>query len=54
VLERPGSAGIALTGHHELLIPMLHAAVATRLDERKRNTSAVGQGVAIAGNGHLP
>jgi hypothetical protein len=54
VLERPGAAGIALTGHHELLIPMLHAAVATRLDERKRNTSAVGQGVAIAGNGHLP
>ena len=27
VLDRPGGAGIALTGHHELLIPLLHAAV---------------------------
>lgn len=31
VLERPGSAGIALTGHHELLIPLLHAAVQARI-----------------------
>lgn len=31
VLDRPGGAGIALTGHHELLIPLLHAAVAARL-----------------------
>jgi hypothetical protein len=32
VLERPGSgAGIALTGHHEIMIPLLHAAVATKL-----------------------
>ena len=29
VLDRPGGAGIALTGHHELLIPLLHAAVAS-------------------------
>ena len=27
VLERPGAEGIALTGHHEILIPLLHAAV---------------------------
>ncbi len=27
VLERPSSEGIELTGHHELLIPLLHAAV---------------------------
>jgi hypothetical protein len=27
VLERPGGQGIALTGHHEILIPLLHAAV---------------------------
>lgn len=33
VLERPGGAGIALTGHHEILIPLLHAAVAHRLGE---------------------
>ena len=25
VLDRPGGAGIAMTGHHELLIPLLHA-----------------------------
>jgi hypothetical protein len=31
VLQRPGSEGIALTGHHELMIPLLHAAVAPRL-----------------------
>jgi hypothetical protein len=31
VLDRPGGAGIALTGHHELLIPLLHAAVVARL-----------------------
>jgi hypothetical protein len=30
VLDRPGGAGIALTGHHELLIPLLHAAVVGR------------------------
>ncbi len=27
VLERPGGAGIGLTGHHEIMIPLLHAAV---------------------------
>jgi hypothetical protein len=31
VLQRPGSEGVALTGHHELMIPLLHAAVVTRL-----------------------
>jgi hypothetical protein len=31
VLDRPGGAGIALTGHHEILIPLLHAAVVARL-----------------------
>jgi hypothetical protein len=31
VLQRPGAEGIALTGHHELMIPLLHAAVATML-----------------------
>jgi hypothetical protein len=32
VLQRPGAEGIALTGHHELMIPLLHAAVLNRLD----------------------
>jgi len=31
VLERPGGQGIALTGHHEILIPLLHIAVAEGL-----------------------
>ena len=34
VLDRPGGAGIALTGHHEILIPLLHAAVAARIPAR--------------------
>ena len=34
VLDRPGGAGIALTGHHELLIPLLHAAVVASLPRR--------------------
>lgn len=31
VLERPAAQGIELTGHHEILLPLLHAAVASRL-----------------------
>jgi hypothetical protein len=31
VLQRPGAEGVALTGHHELMIPLLHAAVVARL-----------------------
>jgi hypothetical protein len=31
VLQRPGAEGIALTGHHELMIPLLHAAVIARV-----------------------
>ena len=31
VLRRPGSEGIEVIGHHELLIPLLHAAVAAKL-----------------------
>jgi hypothetical protein len=34
VLQRPGAEGIALTGHHELMIPLLHAAVVARLPGR--------------------
>ncbi len=30
VLQRPGAEGVALTGHHELMIPLLHAAVVDR------------------------
>ena len=31
VLERPSSEGIELIGHHEILLPLLHAAVACKL-----------------------
>ncbi len=31
VLQRPGAEGVALTGHHELMIPLLHAAVVDRV-----------------------
>jgi hypothetical protein len=31
VLERPSSEGIELIGHHEILLPLLHAAVACQL-----------------------
>ena len=31
VLQRPGAEGVALTGHHELMIPLLHAAVVSAL-----------------------
>jgi hypothetical protein len=33
VLERPGAQGIELIGHHEILLPLLHAAVASRLPD---------------------
>jgi deoxyhypusine synthase len=31
VLDRPSAEGIQLTGHHEILLPLLHAAVACQL-----------------------
>jgi hypothetical protein len=34
VLSRPAAEGIELTGHHEILLPLLHAAVACRLAEQ--------------------
>jgi hypothetical protein len=39
VLERPGSEGIALIGHHEILIPLLHAAVLARIASLGGNRS---------------
>jgi hypothetical protein len=36
VLERPGAQGIALVGHHEILIPLLHAAVLARMSAGAR------------------
>lgn len=34
VLRRPGSEGIEIIGHHELLIPLLHTAVAAKIESR--------------------
>ena len=34
VLQRPGAEGVALTGHHEIMIPLLHAAVVSQLAAR--------------------
>jgi hypothetical protein len=36
VLTRPAAEGIELTGHHEILLPLLHAAVAARLADGAR------------------
>jgi hypothetical protein len=46
VLERPGAQGIALTGHHEIMIPLLHAAVSARLVRAQPDGESV-----PAGNG---
>jgi hypothetical protein len=34
VLSRPADEGIELTGHHEILLPLLHAAVTCKLAAR--------------------
>ena len=39
VLNRPSSEGIELTGHHEILLPLLHAAMAAQLAVRAPSTS---------------
>src|SRR6185369_16822600 len=40
VLERPSAEGIELIGHHELLLPLLHAAVACELAKPARQPAA--------------
>ncbi len=40
VLDRPAAEGIQLTGHHEILIPLLHAAVAAALAAAARPAQA--------------
>jgi hypothetical protein len=35
VLSRPTEEGIELTGHHEILLPLLHAAVACKLSAKR-------------------
>jgi hypothetical protein len=50
VLERPGAEGIALTGHHEILIPLLHAAVLARIAENSEGEAPDGRR-PVLGNG---
>jgi hypothetical protein len=40
VLSRPASEGIELIGHHEILLPLLHAAVACKLARVQPETAA--------------
>jgi len=35
VLDRPAAVGIQLTGHHEVLLPLLHASLASHLASRQ-------------------
>jgi hypothetical protein len=46
VLRRPGSEGIEVIGHHELLIPMLHAAVSCQLSVTSDQSARNGQRAA--------
>jgi hypothetical protein len=39
VLNRPSSEGIEIIGHHELLIPMFHAALAAKMAQSTSNTT---------------
>ena len=41
VLNRPGAEGMELIGHHEILLPLLHAAVACRLARTRRRHCAL-------------
>lgn len=41
VLQRPGSQGIGLTGHHELLIPMLHLALSEKFSNISSHDSTI-------------
>ncbi|HUR54658.1 MAG TPA: hypothetical protein VMZ71_11035, partial [Gemmataceae bacterium] len=45
VLRRPGSEGIEIIGHHELLIPLLHAAIAAKLSAVSSQPSANPKGL---------
>jgi deoxyhypusine synthase len=40
VLDRPASEGIELTGHHEILLPLLHAAVAAQCAAQEAQAEA--------------
>ncbi|MCI0381073.1 MAG: hypothetical protein L0215_26105, partial [Gemmataceae bacterium] len=39
VLERPAAEGIELIGHHEIMLPLLHAAVACQASKMQSLTN---------------
>lgn len=45
VLQRPGAEGVGLTGHHELMIPLLHASVLAHLEVKRATASLNGRGL---------
>lgn len=49
VLRRPGAEGIALTGHHELMIPLLHASVVARLPKASEGVTRPNAGHPLSG-----
>jgi hypothetical protein len=49
VLERPGAQGIALTGHHEILIPLLHAVVLSQIAKTEHKGTSGLDFATIAG-----
>jgi hypothetical protein len=50
VLQRPGTQGVALTGHHEIMIPLLHASVASKLTgAAKRDRRSIRLDPAVTG-----
>ncbi|MCS7016881.1 MAG: hypothetical protein NZM42_12285 [Gemmatales bacterium] len=46
VCERPAAASIEIIGHHEILIPLLHAAVASALDSTQMQGDALSSSLA--------
>ena len=44
VLQRPGAEGVGLTGHHELMIPLLHASVLAQLAKGETSVARNGKG----------
>lgn len=44
VLQRPGAEGVGLTGHHELMIPLLHASVLAQIEAKQTAASLNGKG----------
>jgi hypothetical protein len=47
VLERHHCAGISVTGHHEVMLPLIHAAVVARIEKPQRHRKYREDGVSV-------